>query len=111
MIEGIMTRCHRRTGFLRHPAATVLGRHVGDVVAVLLAITEVLAVARRVVERVLVVVNVLCRLRRGDGEVLIQQDCWKFNKEIIKKAFGILNQIYIPEWLSCLPSFLPHLYG
>jgi hypothetical protein len=30
MIEGIMTRCHRRTGFRRHPAATVLGRHVGE---------------------------------------------------------------------------------
>jgi hypothetical protein len=74
MIEGIMTRCHCRAGFRRHPAATVLGRHVGDVLAVLLALTEVLVVARRVVGGVLVVVNVLCSLRHSDSEILIQQE-------------------------------------
>jgi hypothetical protein len=70
-----------------------------DVLAILLALTEVL-----------VVVNVPCSLRHGDGEVLIQYECLKVNKEISKKAFGILSQIYMPKWLSCPPSFLPHLY-
>jgi hypothetical protein len=115
MIEGIMTRCHRRTGFRRtgfrrtgfrrHQAATVLGRHVGelseqDMGELAGSGCDFGHSARAGLRRsgMLSVVD-----PEGEEGVPLRQ-------EIIKKAFGILSQIYLPNWVSCPPSFMPHLY-